>query len=148
MTFEELKNYFMNDRVAMNLGCEIVEADNTHSLVTMDIDERHYNGNNCVQGGVMFTVADFACALVANADEFAFVSVDGNISYLSAGTGKKLITEAKLVRRGKNIVFCLILITYSILESKGNEVLFNGRHRDLKKILLVLLVIYFKEDLL
>ena len=46
MTFEELKSYFMNDRVAMNLGCEIVEADNTHAVVAVDIDERHYNGNN------------------------------------------------------------------------------------------------------
>ena len=111
MTFEELKNYFMNDRVAANLGCEIIEADNTHAVVTVDIDERHHNGNNCIQGGVMFTVADFACALVANADEIAFVSVDGNISYLCAGTGKKLITEAKLIRRGKNLVFCEAMLT-------------------------------------
>ena len=111
MTFEELKNYFSGDKVAMNLGCEIIEADNNHSVVTIDIDERHYNGNNCIQGGVMFTVADFACALVANADEIAFVSCDGNISYLCAGTGKKLIAEAKLVRRGNTLVFCDCMLT-------------------------------------
>ena len=105
-TYEELKKFFMNDRVAMNFGCEILEADNAHAVVSIDVDERHYNANNSVQGGVMFTMADFACALVANADEIAFVSVDGNISYLCAATGKKLIAEAKLIRRGKNLVFC------------------------------------------
>ena len=111
MTIDELRTFFRNDRVAMNFGCEIVEADNQHSVVTIDVDERHLNGNNCVQGGVMFTLADFACAVAANADELAFVSADGNISYFSAGTGKKLIAEAKVIRRGKTLVFCEALLT-------------------------------------
>lgn len=111
MTIDELKTFFRNDRVAMNFGCEIVEADNQHSVVTIDVDERHLNGNNCVQGGVLFTLADFACAVAANADELAFVSADGNISYFSAGTGKKLIAEAKVIRRGKTLVFCEALLT-------------------------------------
>lgn len=111
MTLEELRNFFSNDRVAMNFGCEIIEADNMHSVVSIDIDERHYNGNNCVQGGVMFTLADFACAVAANADEIAFVSADGNISFLSAGTGKKLIAEARVIKRGKTLVFCEAFLT-------------------------------------
>ena len=111
MTIDELRTFFRNDRVAMNFGCEIVEADNIHSVVTIDVDERHLNGNNCVQGGVLFTLADFACAVAANADELAFVSADGNISYFSAGTGKKLIAEAKVIRRGKTLVFCEALLT-------------------------------------
>ncbi|MBQ7962013.1 MAG: PaaI family thioesterase [Clostridia bacterium] len=111
MTLEELKNFFKNDRVAMNFCCEIIEADNMHSVVSIDVDERHLNGNNCVQGGVMFTLADFSCAVAANADEIAFVSADGNISFLSAGTGKKLIAQANVIRRGKTLVFCEAVLT-------------------------------------
>ena len=111
MTVDELRNFFKNDRVAMSFGCEIAEADSLHSVVMIDVDERHLNGNNCVQGGVMFTLADFACAVAANAEELAFVTADGNISYFEAGTGKKLIAEAKVVRRGKTLVFCEALLT-------------------------------------
>ena len=87
MTLEEVKAFFSNDRVAMDMGCVILEADSTHSVVRIDIEEKHYNGNNCVQGGVMFTLADFACAVAANADEIAYVSAvysDG-VSLIFAG---------------------------------------------------------------
>ena len=106
MTIDELRKFFSNDRVATDMGCTIIEADSNHSIVEIDIEEKHYNGNNCVQGGVMFTLADFACAVAANADEIAFVSANGNISFLTATQGKKLIAEARVIKRGKTLVFC------------------------------------------
>ncbi len=112
MTLEELKNFFGNDRFAMNtVGCKIVSAGNGKARVEIDIEERHYNGNNVVQGGVMFTLADFATAVAANSEEIAYVSADGNISYLSAGTGKKLIAEAEVIKKGKTLTFCEAVIT-------------------------------------
>ena len=111
MTIEELKAFFANDRVAVGMGCEIIEADVSHSVVTIDVEDKHLNGNNVVQGGVLFTLADFACAVAANADTPAFVSADGNISYLCAGTGKKLIANAKVIRKGKTLAFCTAEIT-------------------------------------
>lgn len=106
MTLEELKNFFSNDRVAVGMGCNIIEARTGYAVVTIDIEDKHLNGNNVVQGGVMFTLADFACAVAANADEIAFVSADGTISYLNAGTGNKLIAEAKVIKTGKTLAFC------------------------------------------
>lgn len=111
MTLEELKSFFKNDRVAMGMGCNIIEADSGHSVVTIDIEDKHLNGNNVVQGGVMFTLADFACAVAANADELAFVSADGAISYLNAGTGKKLIANAEVIKKGQTLVFCEAMLT-------------------------------------
>ena len=111
MTIDELRNFFSNDRVATHMGCRIVEADSLHSIVEIDIEEKHYNGNNCVQGGVMFTLADFACAVAANAEEIAFVSADGNISFLNAATGKKLTCQATVIRKGKTLAFCAAEIT-------------------------------------
>lgn len=106
MTLEELKSFFKNDRFAMDMGCEIQSAEKGSAVVTIDVEEKHLNGNNVVQGGVMFTLADFACAVAANAEGLAFVSADGTISYMSAGTGKKLIAEAKVIKSGRTLSFC------------------------------------------
>ncbi len=112
MTFEELKNFFSNDRYAISTtGCKIISAENGKARVEIDIDDRHYNGNNVIQGGVTFTLADFSAAVAANSEEIAFVSADGNISYLSAGTGKKLIAEAEVIKKGKTLSFCETVIT-------------------------------------
>lgn len=106
MTLSELKNFFENDKFAISIGCEIQSAEKGSAVVTLDINESHYNGNGTVQGGVIFTLADFACAVAANAEEIVFVSADGNISYLSAGTGKKLIADAKVIKGGRTLAFC------------------------------------------
>lgn len=106
MTIEELRKFFANDRVAVDMGCYIAEAESGHAVVTIDVEDKHLNGNNVVQGGVLFTLADFACAVAANSDEIAFVSADGNISFLSPGTGKKLIAEADVIKNGKTLAFC------------------------------------------
>ena len=116
MTINELRDFFSNDRVASDMGCRIIEADSNHSVVEIDIEEKHLNGNNCVQGGVMFTLADFASAVTANADEIAFVSADGNINFINAGKGKKLIAEATVIKRGKTLVF-----TEAVLYDENNK---------------------------
>jgi len=116
MTINELRDFFSNDRVASDMGCRIIEADSNHSVVEIDIEEKHLNGNNCVQGGVMFTLADFASAVTANADEIAFVSADGNISFINAGKGKKLIAKATVIKRGKTLVF-----TEAVLYDENNK---------------------------
>lgn len=110
MTLSQLKDFFKNDKFAMGIGCEIQSAEKGSAVVTLDIDEKHYNGNGTVQGGVIFTLADFACAVAANAEELAFVSAEGNISYLNAGTGEKLIAEAKVLKSGKTLSFCETII--------------------------------------
>lgn len=110
MIIDELRRFFLNDRVAMGMGCNITEAKSGRAVVTIDVEDKHLNGNNVVQGGVLFTLADFACAVAANADEIAFVSADGTISYFYPGTGKKLIAEADVIRKGKTLTFCEALI--------------------------------------
>lgn len=110
MTFEELKNFFKNDRFAAEIGCDITEASQGSSVVTIAVNEKHLNGNDVVQGGVIFTLADFSCAVAANSEEIAFVSADGNISYMNAATGKKLISRAEVIRKGRTLAFCEAVI--------------------------------------
>ena len=62
-----LKNV-KNDRFAQLLGIEIVEASPGYALVEMKIEDKHKNGINIVQGGAIFTLADYAFAIASNAD--------------------------------------------------------------------------------
>ena len=111
MTLNELKEFFKNDRFAVNIGCEIQSADKDGAVVSLNVNENHQNGNGTVQGGVIFTLADFACAVAANAQEIAFVSADGTISYINAAGGKRLIADAKVIKCGKTLSFCEAIIT-------------------------------------
>ena len=111
MTLKELKKYFENDKFAMDVGCEILTAGDGQAVVTLDVCEKHFNGVGIVQGGVVFTLADFACAVAANSEESTFVSADGTISYLNAAVGKRLVASAKVVKDGKTLAFCEATIT-------------------------------------
>lgn len=56
MNDEYIKNV-KNDRFAQLLGIEIVEAYPGYALVELEIGEKHKNGIDIVQGGVIFTLA-------------------------------------------------------------------------------------------
>lgn len=111
MTLEEIREFFSHDRFAMGIGCHIDEAEPGHAIVSIEIEDRHLNGNNVVQGGVTFTLADISCAAAACADGTVSVSADGNISYLSPGAGKKLIAEARELKKGRTLSYYETLIT-------------------------------------
>ena len=110
-SIEEIRDFFKNDRFAVEMGAEIDEVTPQKTVCSLRINNNHKNAVGGVMGGAIFTLADFACAVAANADTPAFVSADGNISYLCAGTGKKLIANAKVIRKGKTLAFCTAEIT-------------------------------------
>ncbi|MCD7774650.1 MAG: PaaI family thioesterase [Clostridiales bacterium] len=111
MTIEEIRKFFDNDRFATGIGCRIEEAEPDHAVITLDVEERHLNGNGVVQGGVLFTMADFACATAAYANGDMRVSADGAISYFSAGNCKKLTAVSSALKIGRSLSYYEALIT-------------------------------------
>lgn len=111
MKLEEIREFFSHDRFAMGIGCFIEEAEPGHAVVTLDVEDKHLNGNNVVQGGVLFTIADLASAAAACADGTVSVSANGTINYLAPGDCKKLIATADAVRQGKTISYYEIRVT-------------------------------------
>ncbi len=111
MTIEEIKKFFDNDRFATGIGSVIESAEPGHAVISLNVEDKHLNGNNVVQGGVIFTIADFSCAVAACADGTISVSADGNIAYLRPGTGKKLFAEASCIKAGKKISYYETLIS-------------------------------------
>jgi len=108
---EQIQSFFQNDRFAAGMGIEIVSAQPDESLCRMTIREDHLNAGNVVQGGAIFTLADFAFAVAANASGRRTVSLSNTISYLAVPKGKLLFARAKLVHSTKRVCFFEVSVT-------------------------------------
>jgi acyl-CoA thioesterase len=100
------KNYLKNvenDRFAQLLGIEIVRVHPGYALVEMKIEDKHLNGINIVQGGAIFTLADYAFAVASNADGDTTVGINASISYFKAPAGRYIRAEARAESQGKKI---------------------------------------------
>lgn len=93
MTFKE---FFKADRFATNAGVELLEIEPGHAIARLVITSDHLNAGGRTQGGVYFTLGDFAMAAAGNAHGTLAFSVHDTISNFSgSGIGDTLIAEAK-----------------------------------------------------
>lgn len=91
----EMLKFVENDRFAKFIGIELVKVEPGYALAQMKITENHLNGLNLVQGGAIFTLADYTFAAASNSKGFATVSINTNISFLKSPNGKILTAEAR-----------------------------------------------------
>ena len=98
-------------------------------MIYAEIGPQHLNGNGFVQGGMLYTVADFAFAVLSNYLHPMTVTQGGQISYLRAAQTKKLTAVAtETARAGHNTVSEVILY-----DDQGTAVCichFNGFVKD------------------
>jgi len=90
-----------HDRVAEHYGMKVESMDEGKAVVSMEIGDRHLNGNDTVQGGVSFALADVAFALAANSRGRA-VGANASITYCAsakAGTLRASAREISLSRK-------------------------------------------------
>lgn len=106
MTNEELTcKIFEHDGFVKLSGAKVVALDENRAIVRADIEEKHRNANGCVQGGMLYTVADFAFALLSNYLHPVTVTQSGHISYIRAAyTSFITATATETVRAGHNTV--------------------------------------------
>lgn len=99
----DIKEFFKNDRYAVHSGIELLHVEKGHATACMPIEQIHLNAGESVQGGAIFTLADFAFAAAVNSYGNLAVSVQTSI-YFHKGVGKGvLFAEAKLVKLGNNL---------------------------------------------
>lgn len=73
------------DKLAQNLGIELLECRKGYGKAVMPMDSRHLNAAGILHGGAIFTLADVALALVANSDGVLGLTLGANISFFKAG---------------------------------------------------------------
>ena len=102
-TMEELRKRFQADRFASELtGAVIREAEPGRAVCTLALRPEHMNANHTPMGGAVFTLADFAFAVAANAfAEHPTVSQHVSITFLSPAKGRELSAEARCLKAGR-----------------------------------------------
>ncbi|WP_082903241.1 PaaI family thioesterase [Christensenella timonensis] len=95
MDIERVKKFFEMDRFVKGLGIVIDSAGEGECVCSALIEDKHLNAGNVVQGGMIFTIADFTFAVAANCKHGNVVSLSNNITYNRPPKGKKLIASAK-----------------------------------------------------
>lgn len=99
----DIMSYFEKDRFAAFVGIKLVEVKPGYAKANMEITDKHLNAVNIVQGGVIFTLADFAFEAASNSYGQVSLGINANISYFQPPKGKILIAEAREISASKKI---------------------------------------------
>jgi len=110
MTLQERLN--TTDRFASGIGAQIVEIREGYAKTQLTVEERHLNGANVCQGGVMYTLADLAFAAVANCHGTLTLGISNTITFLkSAQLGDVLTAECTELYDHHKLPYCDMKIT-------------------------------------
>jgi acyl-CoA thioesterase len=106
---EQIRNFFKNDRFAMGNGIVIDSVAEDCVTCGMELGAEHRNAAGGVQGGAIFTLADFAFAVHCN---FAMacgenvkltVGQSCSISFLKPTKGRRLTAISTRLSKGRSI---------------------------------------------
>jgi len=98
-----VKEFFKADRYAALSGIELLEVEPGRAKTRMEIREMHLNAGNVVQGGAIFTLADYAFAAAVNAYGNLAMSVETSIRYFKGVGDGVLFAEARIVHLHKRL---------------------------------------------
>lgn len=103
---KDIIKFFEKDRFAHYVGIELTKVGEGYAETRLDLSEKHLNGLDVVQGGAIFTLADFAFAAATNSNGSATVGINSNITYFKAPKGKKITAIARETSAEKKICGC------------------------------------------
>ena len=104
-TLDEARTFFQGDRFAAGSGMTIEDAAPNRSSISLVLTDRHRNAVGGVMGGVVLTMADFACAVATHYGLGAgqWVSADAHVSFLNPCKGRELWAEAACLKGGRRL---------------------------------------------
>ena len=100
-TIESAREFFYKDKFAVNTGIVLDEITEDEAICSLELNDEHRNAYGGVMGGVIFTLADFAFAVLSNQIHQLTVAQQVDIHYLSAPKGDKLIAKATCRKSGR-----------------------------------------------
>jgi acyl-CoA thioesterase len=92
---EKVKQRLQNDQFAGRCGIELLSISPGRASARMTLQPHHLNGIGTVQGGAIFTLADFTFAAAANSHGAVSVAVNASITFMKAAQTGTLWAEAR-----------------------------------------------------
>lgn len=104
--WQKLKDFLnQNDLFCAGNKMQITQIRDGSAEGEMIVEKQHCNGLGTVQGGALFTLADFVCAAAINSYGNQAVSMSASVSFIRPGVNMKKITaKATLVNKGRQTV--------------------------------------------
>jgi acyl-CoA thioesterase len=100
---DEMKEFFKGDRFAARNDIELVDAGRGCAVATMTVRPHHWNGLGTVQGGAIFTLADFAFAVASNSHGTVAVALNVSITFMKAISSGTLRAEAREISKNAKV---------------------------------------------
>jgi acyl-CoA thioesterase len=117
-SLEEAREFFYKDKFAVNTGIVLDEITEDVAVCSLELTDEHRNAYGGVMGGVIFTLADFAFAVLSNQIHQLTVAQQVDIHYLSAPKGDKLFAKATCRKSGRTSS----IVNVDISDDTGRDV--------------------------
>ena len=118
-----VRRVMRRDRWAALAGAKLVEVREGYARVRMRLRPEHLNGVGVVQGGAIFTLADYAFAVCSNSHGTVAVALDVAITFARAARTGMLVAEAREASVSRRVSVCDVRVT----DAEGEVVaLFRG----------------------
>ena len=92
---DAVRQFFAADQFAKGNQIELLTVSPGHATAQMALQPRHWNGMGNVQGGAIFTLADFTFAAASNSHGTVAVAVSASITFMKAAKAGVLRAEAR-----------------------------------------------------
>ena len=96
---DRIRRFFLGDKFAAHASIELLAVSPGHARARMTLGPHHLNGYGTVQGGAIFTLADFAFAAASNSHGTVAVAANVSITFMKAGRAGTLWAEARELSR-------------------------------------------------
>jgi len=119
----DLRRFFEGDRFAARNGIELLEVAEGRALARLTVNAEHLNAAGVVQGGAVFTLADFAFAAASNSRGNVALAIEAHVTFLRAVRAGVLHAEGREESGARRLSTCTVRVT----DEKGELVaLFTG----------------------
>jgi acyl-CoA thioesterase len=92
-----LKEYLQRDAFVKHCGIELVSVSPGQAEARLAIQPWHHNAVGIVQGGAIFTLADYAFAAASNSHGTVALGINVSITYMKAAMAGVLTAKAREV---------------------------------------------------
>ncbi len=106
-----VRRLMAGDRWAATAGATLAEVREGYARVRMRLRPEHLNGVGVVQGGAVFTLADFAFAVASNSHGTVAVALDVSITFARAARTGTLTAEAVEESVSRRVSVCSVRVT-------------------------------------
>jgi len=118
-----LKEFMERDAFVKHCGIELVSFAPGHAVTRMTVQPWHLNAVGIVQGGAIFTLADYAFAVASNAHGTVAVGINVSITYMKSAKTGVLTAAAREVALNPKLASYTVEVTD---ETGGLLAVFQG----------------------